>query len=163
MKRANAFIGSPIERIEDLRFLRGRGQFIDDLNFAGQWYGAVVRSAVPHGRVRNIDTSAALRMPGVKAVITSSDLDIPIPRVPFRRPNPVFAPYAQPVIADGFVRYVGEPIAFILAETAEFAEDAIAKVVADIEHLPVVVNWKDSAEGDVLLFNQTSTNSANIY
>jgi carbon-monoxide dehydrogenase large subunit len=163
MRRANAFIGSPIERIEDLRFLRGRGKFVDDLNFEGQLHGAVVRSVVPHGRIRSINTSEALQMPGVKAVITSKDLDIPIPRVPFRRPNPVFAPYAQPVIADGFVRYVGEPIAFILAETAEFAEDAIAKVVADIEHLPVVVNWKDSAEGDVLLFNQTSTNSANIY
>ena len=163
MKRANAFIGSPIERIEDLRFLRGRGQFIDDLNFAGQWYGAVVRSAVPHGRVRNIDTSAALRMPGVKAVITSSDLDIPIPRIPSRRPNPIFAPYAQPVIADGFVRYVGEPIAFILAESSELAEDAIAAVTADIDHLPVVVDCKASVQGDTLLFNETAKNSANVY
>src|ERR1700685_268692 len=97
MKRANAFVGSPIERIEDLRFLRGRGQFIDDLNHEGQWYGAVVRSAVPHGCIRSIDASAALKMPGVKAVITARDIGAPIPTVPFRRPNPVFAPYAQPV------------------------------------------------------------------
>ena len=153
MKRANAFIGSPIERFEDLRFLRGRGKFIDDLNFEGQWYGAVVRSAVPHGRIRNIDTSAALQMPGVQAVITSKDIDIPLPKVPFRRPNPIFAPYAQSVIADGFVRYVGEPIAFILAQSGELAEDAIAAVAADIEHLPVVVDRKASAKGDTLLFN----------
>ena len=51
MKRAPAYIGSPVERIEDLRFLRGEGKFIDDLNHEGQWYGAVVRSAVPHGRI----------------------------------------------------------------------------------------------------------------
>jgi carbon-monoxide dehydrogenase large subunit len=163
MKRANAFIGSPIERIEDLRFVRGRGKFVDDLNFDGQWHGAVVRTAVPHGRIRNIDTSVALQMPGVQAVITAKDIDSPIPKVPFRRPNPVFAAYAQPVIADGFVRYVGEPIAFILAETSQVAEDAIAAVAADIEHLPVVVDRKASAKGDVLLFKETASNTANVY
>src|ERR1700726_4437137 len=83
MKRANAFIGSPIERIEDLRFLRGKGKFIDDLNHKGQWYGAVVRSAVPHGRIRNIDVLGALKMTGVKAVITAKDIDVPIPTIPF--------------------------------------------------------------------------------
>src|SRR5947209_8279011 len=112
MRRANAFIGSPIERVEDLRFLRGRGQFVDDLNFEGQLHAAVVRSVIPHGRIRSIDTSAALQLPGVKAVITARDLDGAIPKIPFRRPNPLFAPYAQPIIADGLVRYVGEPIAF---------------------------------------------------
>ena len=163
MKRANAYIGSPVERIEDLRFLRGEGKFIDDLNHEGQWYGAVVRSAVPHGRIRNIDVSAALNMPGVKAVLTAKEIDAPIPTVPFRRPNPIFAPYAQPVIADGVVRYVGEPIAFILAERSELAEDAVLAVIADIEHLPIVGNAKSSAKGDVLLFNETVTNAANVY
>jgi len=163
MKRANAFIGSPIERIEDLRFLRGRGTFIDDVNFEGQWHGAVVRSAVPHGRIRRIDTSAALRMRGVKAVFTAQDIDAPLPKVPFRRPNPIFAPYAQPVIADDFVRYVGEPIAFVVAESSELAEDAIAGVIADIEQLPVVIDAKASAKGDVMLFDKTTTNTANVY
>jgi aerobic carbon-monoxide dehydrogenase large subunit len=163
MKRANAFIGSPIERVEDLRFLRGRGKFIDDLNHEGQWYGAVLRSAIAHGRIRNIDVSAALRMPGVKAVVTAKDVGSPIPTVPFRRPSATIAPYAQPVIADTVVRYVGEPIAFILAQRAELAEDAIPAVIVDIEHLPVVGNRKASAKGDVLLFNKTMTNEANVY
>jgi aerobic carbon-monoxide dehydrogenase large subunit len=88
---------------------------------------------------------------------------MPIPTVPFRRPNPIFALYAQPVIADGVVRYVGEPIAFILAERSELAEDAIPAVVADIEHLAVVGNRKASAKGDILLFNETVTNAANVY
>jgi aerobic carbon-monoxide dehydrogenase large subunit len=163
MKRANAYIGSPIERIEDLRFLRGKGKFIDDLNHIGQWYGAVVRSAVPHGRIRNIDVSAALKMTGVKAVITAKDIDVPIPTIPFRRPNPIFAAYAQPVIAEELVRYVGEPIAFVIAEHSELAEDAIAAVVADIEPLHVVANSKTSTEDKVLLFSHTGTNTANVY
>lgn len=163
MKRVNAFVGSPIERIEDLRFLRGRGQFVDDLDREEQWYGAVVRSVVPHGRIRNIDASAALRMPGVKAVITAAHIGTLVPKIPFRRPNPVFAPYAQPVIADGVVRYVGEPIAFVLAEHTERAEDAAAAVVVDIEHLTNVGNRKASATGDVLLFDETTTNEANVY
>ena len=163
MKRANAFIGSPIERIEDLRFLRGKGKFIDDLNHKGQWYGAVVRSAIPHGRIRNIDVSAALKMAGVKAVIDAKDIDVPIPTIPFRRPNPIFAAYAQPVIAEDLVRYVGEPIAFVIAEHSELAEDAIAAVVADIEPLPVVANSKASTEDRVLLFSHTGTNTANVY
>ena len=163
MKRANAYIGSPIERIEDLRFLRGKGKFIDDLNHIGQWYGAVVRSAVPHGRIRNIDVSAALKMTGVKAVITAKDIDVPIPTIPFRRPNPIFAAYAQPVIAEELVRYVGEPIAFVIAEHSELAEDAIAAVVADIEPLHVVANSTTSTEDKVLLFSHTGTNTANVY
>lgn len=163
MKRVNAFVGSPIERVEDLRFLRGGGQFVDDLNREGQWYGAVVRSAVPHGRIRKIDTAVALAMPGVKAVITAADLARPVPKIPLRRPNPILEPFVQPVIADGVVRYVGEPVAFVLADQHERAEDAAAAVVADIEHLANVGNWKASATGNNLLFSEAGTNEANVY
>ncbi len=163
MNRVNAFIGSPVERIEDQRFLRGRGQFIADLDHAGQWHAAVMRSAVAHGRIRKIDVEDALRIPGVKAVITAKDIGRPIPRIPFRRPNPILAPYAQPVIADDVVRYVGEPLALVLAESSEIAEDAISAVVMDIEHLDIVCNRKDSSNGAVLLFSETTTNEANVY
>src|SRR3974390_2212829 len=138
MNRVNAFIGSPVERIEDQRFLRGEGQFIGDLDYAGQWYAGVVRSSVAYGQIRKIEISDALKIPGVKAVMTAKDIGRPIPRIPFRRPNPIFAPYAQPVVADDVVRYVGEPLALVLAESSEIAEDAISAVAADIEHLDVV-------------------------
>ena len=114
-ERPNTFIGSPMERVEDLRFLRGEGQYIDDLSAEGQWHAAIVRSSVAHGRLRAIDPSAALAMPGVKAVFTAADVPRPIPSIPFRRPNPTIAPYAQPVIAESIVRYVGEPLAVISA------------------------------------------------
>jgi carbon-monoxide dehydrogenase large subunit len=102
-------------------------------------------------------------MPGVKAVITAADIGAPVPKIPFRRPNPIFAPYAQPVIADGVVRYVGEPIAFVLADHSERAEDATAAVAVDIEPLSNVGNRRASAKGDVLLFDETMTNEANVY
>jgi aerobic carbon-monoxide dehydrogenase large subunit len=163
MRRLNTFIGSALERVEDLRFLRGKGQYVDDLARPGQWHAAMVRSPVAHGRLRSIDTRAALAMPGVNAVLTAQDIGRPIPIIPFRRPNPTIAPYAQPVIADKVVRYVGEPIAVVLADGAELAEDALQAVELDIEHLPPVINRAASANGDVLLFENTGSNSATIF
>jgi len=81
MKRINTFIGGPVERVEDLRYLRGRGQYVDDLARPGQWHAAVVRSPVAHGRLRAVDTTAVRAMRGVHAVVTAQDLDRPIPKI----------------------------------------------------------------------------------
>src|SRR4051794_40430821 len=126
MRQANTFVGRPIERVEDYRFLRGRGQYVDDLSRDDEWHTAIVRSPVAHGRIRAIDTSDALAIRGVQAIVTGTDMGQPIPCIPFRRPNPTIAPYAQPVIANEVVRYVGEPIAMVLADSPERAEDAAA-------------------------------------
>jgi carbon-monoxide dehydrogenase large subunit len=163
MRRLNTFIGSPVERVEDLRFLRGRGQYVDDLHPQVLWHASIVRSPVAHGRLRSIDVQASLAMPGVRAVLTAQDLGYPIPTIPFRRPNPTIAPYAQPVIADKVVRYVGEPIAVVLADRAELAEDAVGAIAFDIEHLPPVTDRQASAKGDVLLFESTSSNRATVF
>src|SRR3981081_2632040 len=138
MRGVNTFIGSPVERVEDLRFLRGRGQYLDDLSRAGEWHAAIVRSPGAPGRIRAIDPAAALSMPGVNAVLPAADVGRPIPTIPFRRANPTIAPYAQPVIADETVRYVGEPLAMVLADAAELAEDAAGAVAFDNDHLPAV-------------------------
>ncbi|HEY7299436.1 MAG TPA: xanthine dehydrogenase family protein molybdopterin-binding subunit [Xanthobacteraceae bacterium] len=163
MRSVNTFIGSPIERVEDLRFLRGRGQYVDDLDREGQWHAAIVRSPVAHGRIRAIDSAAAMAMPGVRAVLTAQDVGPSIPTIPMRRRNPMVEAYAQPVIARDLVRYVGEPVAFVLADNPELAEDAAAAVSVDIEHLPPVTNWQASRNGDVLLFPGTSTNRAAMF
>jgi carbon-monoxide dehydrogenase large subunit len=160
VRNVNTFIGSPVERTEDLRFLRGRGRYLDDLNAPGQWHAAIVRSSVAHGRIRAIDAVAALAMPGVHAVLTAADVEKPIPTIPFRRPNPTIAPYAQPVIAETVVRYVGEPLAIVIAEAAELAEDAAAAVACEIEHLQPVTDHRASARGNVLLFPGTDSNRA---
>ena len=100
----NSYIGAHIERVEDYRFLRGEGQYLDDISRPGQWHAAFLRSPVAHGRIRAIDASAALAMPGVHAVVTASDIEGEIPTIPFRRPNPTIGPYAQPIIARDKVR-----------------------------------------------------------
>src|SRR5437763_5263490 len=90
----NTFIGSPIERLEDLRLLRGRGQFVDDLAPAGVLHAAILRSAVAHGRIRSIDTAAARARPGVLAVITASDIDGEVPLIPMpQEPRPALRFY----------------------------------------------------------------------
>jgi aerobic carbon-monoxide dehydrogenase large subunit len=163
MRRVNTLIGSPIERVEDLRFVQGRGQFVDDLNRPGQWHAAIVRSPLAHGRIRSIDASAALALPGVRAVVTAREIGPRIPVIPFRRPNPTIAPYAQPVIAAQVVRYVGEPVAMVLADNAGLAEDAVQSVALDLDPLPPVVDHRTSAKGDVLLIAGTASNCASVF
>ena len=161
--RRNTYIGTPIERIEDLRFLRGRGSFLDDLSRSGQWHASFVRSPLAHGTIRGIDTRAALAIRGVRAVIAGADIGPTIPTIPFRRPNPTIAPYAQPVIATKVVRYVGEPVAMVLADEPELAEDAALTVELDIAPLPVVADRRASMAADTLLFPGTSVNCATTF
>ena len=163
MKAPNTYIGSPVERVEDLRFLRGKGQFIGDDARDGQWHAAFVRSAVAHGIIRKIDATAALSIPGVHAVVTAADIPEPLPTIPFRRPNVMLAPYGQPVIASHKVRYVGEPVAMILATSAAVAEDALQLAAVKIDALPAVVDWQTSEQGSMLLFEKTESNVAALF
>src|SRR5262249_42494453 len=151
---ANSFVGSPIERIEDLRFLCGKGQYVDDVSPAGLLHAVIVRSSTAHGRIRGIDYGAALAQPDVHAVITAADIG-DVPTIPLRQEQlEIFKPFEQPVIAVGKVRYVGEPVAIVVAETAAAAEDAAEAVAIDIEELPVVADCGPAAEtGGTLLFD----------
>ena len=159
-RTTNAFIGSPIERLEDLRFLRGRGQFTDDLADEHMLHAVILRSSVAHGRIRSIDTSAARARPGVHAVITAADIG-DVPTIPLRHdPLPESKQYTQPIIANGKVRYVGEPVAVVVADSVALAEDAIDAIVLDIEPLPAVVERDAARNGGVLLFENTGGNIA---
>ena len=161
MRTVNSLIGSPIERLEDLRFLRGRGEYVDDLARDGVLHAAILRSSIAHGRLRSVDVSAARALPGVHAIITARDIGTPVPRVPMRlQPLPDFEPFAQPVIAEDKVRYVGEAIALVLAQTASIAEDAVGLIEVDIEPLPAVPNRTVSAANQVLLFEERGSNRA---
>src|SRR5436309_14720077 len=111
-RRTNVFIGSAIERVEDWRLLRGRGQFVDDLARENLLHAVILRSAIAHGRIRSIDAAAALARPGVHAVITAAEIGPTVPTIPLRQESaPEFKPYEQPVIAHEKIRYVGEPVA----------------------------------------------------
>ena len=159
MRTVNAFVGQPIERLEDFRFVRGRGQYVDDLARDDMLHAAILRSAVAHGRIRGIDVSRARKMPGVHAVITAVDLGDSIPLVPMRlQPMPEFEAFGQPVMARDKVRYVGEALAMVLADSAGLAEDALSAIEVDIEPLPAVANWQSAAKNETLLFENKDSN-----
>jgi carbon-monoxide dehydrogenase large subunit len=134
-----AVVGTPVVRVEDLRLVRGRGQFVGDLHRDGMLHAAVVRSEFAHGRVRAIDTGPGLAMPGVRAVFTAADVAAAsngkIPTIPLRMHA---TPYEEPVIASAEVRYVGQPLALVVADTRAAAEDGAEAVIVDLEALPVV-------------------------
>src|SRR5690349_2042704 len=117
MTPVNRYIGSPIERVEDLRFLRGRGEYVADLTRAGMLHAAILRSPVAHARIRAIDPTQALTITGVRAVITAAEIGA-VPKIPLRlQSSPATEPFCQPVIARDRTRCVGEPIAVVLADS----------------------------------------------
>ena len=121
----------------------------------------ILRSSVAHGRIRGIDAGAARARPGVHAVITAADIGAIIPRIPLRQESsPEFEPFEQPVIAHGKVRYVGEPIAIVLAESAGAAEDALDAITLDIETLPAIVDSAAARSNDIRLFETADSNLA---
>jgi carbon-monoxide dehydrogenase large subunit len=159
----NTLVGQPVERAEDQRFLLGKGQFADDYEPAGVLHAVIYRSSVAHGRINRIGTEAAQRLSGVHAVITAAEIGT-VPQIPLRlAPIPGFEKYLQPVIASDKVRYAGEPLAIILAESRAVAEDAAELIELDLDPLPAVPDWQASAEDRSLLFEQNNTNVAVRY
>ncbi|MGM4929167.1 xanthine dehydrogenase family protein molybdopterin-binding subunit [Tardiphaga sp. 619_E2_N8_5] len=136
---AKLLVGSAVERMEDARFLSGSGNFADDLAVEGMLHAAILRSPIAHARIVSIDASAALAMPGIHAVFTACDVDGDIPVIPLRlAPLPEFEPFRQPVIARDKVRYVGEPIAIVVADSRALAEDALETIGIEFEALSAV-------------------------
>ncbi len=145
-------IGASSKRREDVRFLTGRGRYTDDINLHGQTYVHFLRSDVAHGRLHKVDTSAAEAMPGVVRIFTGKDFEgvggLPCGwQVTDRHGNPMQEP-AHPVLAQGKVRHVGDPIAAVVAETAAQARNAAEAIVLDIEELPAVVDMKKALSAD---------------
>jgi carbon-monoxide dehydrogenase large subunit len=137
-------IGDAPKRREDLRFLTGQGQYLDDLAFPHLTYAVVLRSPHAHARIEVIDTAVATAMPGVLAIMTAADAraDGLKPLLPYVDANTQtgepFAFVPQPLLAEDKVRYVGEPIALILAESRDQALDAVERVRVDYTPLPAV-------------------------
>ena len=143
-------IGQPVTRKEDPTLVRGEGAYTDDLNLPNQAYAAMVRSSVAHGIIRAIDTEAAKAMPGVLAVLTGADLaaygglkcNLPIKS---RDGSPIkYTP--RPALAADKVRFVGDPVACVIAQTIAQAKDAAEAVALDIEPLPAVTSAREAAK-----------------
>lgn len=133
-------IGRSLPRLEDGPLVTGRGRFIADLDFPHQLHARIVRSPHAHGRLLSVATDTARAAPGVVAVWTSEDLGT-LPPIPFRATAiEGLPPYRQPVLAREAVRFVGEPVAVVLADTAARAEDAADLVFPEIEPLPPLLD-----------------------
>jgi carbon-monoxide dehydrogenase large subunit len=145
-------IGASTKRREDVRFLTGKGRYTDDINIRGQAYAHFLRSEVAHGKINGIDTSAAEAMPGVLRILTATDFagvgGLPCGwQVTDKHGQPMQEP-KHPVLADGKVRHVGDPIAMIIAETYEQARDAAEAVEVDITELTPVLDMKAAIQPD---------------
>uniref|UniRef100_UPI003B5264A5 xanthine dehydrogenase family protein molybdopterin-binding subunit n=1 Tax=Roseovarius indicus TaxID=540747 RepID=UPI003B5264A5 len=143
-------IGDATKRREDVRFLSGTGNYTDDINVAGQAYVHFLRSDVAHGKITSLDTAAAEGMPGVLRIFTGKDFEgvggIPCGwQVTDKHGEPMQEP-AHPVLAQGKVRHVGDPIAAVVAETREQARDAAEAIEVEIDDLPAVMDMKAALE-----------------
>ena len=155
----NSFIGASVPRKEDVRLLQGRGSYVDDFHIEGMLHAAVFRSSVAHGRIRRIDTSEAEALPGVVAVFTGRDFAGHLKPIRIRVAGlPRFEEFLQIPLAIEKVRYVGEPIAVVIAETPYLAEDALSLISVGIDELPPILTWAQAAEGKEFIHEAVGTN-----
>ncbi len=145
-------IGQPVPRQEDPVLLQGRGRYTDDIALPGQLYCVMVRSPYAHGVINGIDTAEAKQMPGVRGVFTGADLAeygtmhcvLPLKN----RDGSPLVNVERPALAMDKVRFVGDPVAFVVAETRDQARDAAEAVVLDIDALPAVTEASAAAAPD---------------
>ena len=166
MPAHNLFVNTRVPRLEDERLLTGHARFVDDVHLPDMLHVAFVRSEYAHARILEVDVTAARRRPGVLAVYTASDLGDYSRPAPLLVPPPpisglVFHARTHLPLATGKVRYVGEPIAMIVAESRYVAEDAIRDVVVDAEPLDAVVDLEAAlAEGAPRVHEDLASNAA---
>ena len=162
--KTRTWVGQAVQRVEDERLLKGEGQYIADLRREGMLHAVVLRSPVAHGVIKSITTEAARAMPGVRVVITAADIERALgrlPKIPLRQDAvDSVVPFLQPVIAKDKVRYVGEPVALIVADTHAHAEDALEAIALDIEALPAIASSDEAERAAVRLFDDQPRNCA---
>ncbi len=152
---ANDLLGTSVLRVEDPHLLRGDTTFVGDIELEGALVAHFVTSVEAHALITSIDTSEAAAMPGVVDVVTAADVDLgPMPGSPPNYPQGT----ERPLLAGDRVRFVGETVAVVVAETAAQAADAAEAVVVEYEPLPAVVRLEEAEGNDVLLFPDVGTN-----
>lgn len=157
MSARGGFIGSPVPRRKNRELLAGRATYVADIRLGGQVYARMVRSSSAHARLLGVDTSEARQVPGVIDVVTAEDVgDIRIPiRLPFAESPEANAVLQAPLAAD-VVRYVGEPVAVVVADDPYVAEDAAELVSVDLEELAPVLDPVTAAEPSRPLVHENS-------
>ena len=159
-------IGQPVKRFEDRRLLRGEGRFQNDVNLPGQAHAVVLRSPHAHARILRLDTAPAMAAPGALAAFTGDDLaaaGLGVMGVPFQRKRPDGSPMfarAHLGLARSAVRFVGEPVAFVVAETLAQAKDMAELAAVDYEPLPSVTDTAEAGAGKSPVWDECPDNIA---
>src|ERR1700704_42317 len=157
------WFGERVQRVEDDRLLRGKGRFTDDIDENGEraLECCFVRSPYAHARIRSVDVNAARALPGVVAVYVAADLPFGGTDLPILIPHPNLTHgRTQRCLASEVVRYAGEAVAFVVAESRAIAEDAAEFVEVEYEPLPVVITPELSARADRLVHDDVPDNVA---
>jgi len=150
-KRVQDGVGGSPKRLEDGRFLTGLGSYVDDLSRSGMLFAALVRSPHAHARIARIDARAAAQVEGFVRCITAADVGTMTP-IPVRiGADPSFTPHLQRPLASEVARYVGEPVAVVLAKTRGGAEDAADLVDVEYEPLPVIADAQAARSADKVI------------
>lgn len=164
MATKEKFVGQSVVRVEDKRFLTGAAEYVSDIKLEGLAHAAILRSPHPHARIVGIESARALAIPGVVAVITYADFANMATEIPLRlAPIPGFERFLQHPLANEKVRYVGEPVAVVIAENAYLAEDALSAVDVEFDPLPPVVSMDDAKSDQTLVTESAGTNIAVDY
>ena len=156
------FIGAPVERAEDYDLLTGKGVFVDDINFPGTLCAHMVRSTHAHAKILRIDSSAARAVEGVVDVVTFADLG-DSRKLPLTLPHPNLKPLTEFPLAREKVRYVGEPVAVIVATSRQIAEDAAPLVQVDYEAMAPAVDIERALEKDPPLVHESEPDNVAGY
>jgi 2-furoyl-CoA dehydrogenase large subunit len=156
-KQQGKWVGKGMKRKEDLRLLTGRGCFMDDIRLPNMKYAAILRSPYPHAWIRGMDISQALKVSGVRGVLTGDDV------AAMSQPFPVGVPIPPKYYSCAVdkVRYVGEPVAVVVADNRYIAEDALDMIEIEYEPLPVVMDIEEAAEPDAPILHDNI--GSNIY
>src|SRR5690348_2165561 len=139
-------VGRSVPRLESWLKVTGRAEYVHNLRLPGMLYGKIFRSTLAHGRIKRIDTSAARAMAGVHSVVTAAEVKTVVP-------DPYYGPafHDQPVLALDKVRYVGEPVAVVLASDPHVAEEAAALITAEYDELPAVYDEVEAVSSKAIV------------
>src|SRR6476619_1343047 len=157
---ATRYAGTRMPRVEDTRLLTGHGTFVDDIMRPGMLHACFVRSQFAHARINGIDASAALAMPGVHAVFTAADINPDVKEAWHAVAGKDIADTPRPPLAEGEVKFVGDPVALVVAESRYIAEDAVELVEVDYEPLPAVADFTKAVGSDVVVHEAYPDNVA---
>jgi carbon-monoxide dehydrogenase large subunit len=154
------YAGTRVARVEDNRLLTGRGTFVDDVTRPGMLHACFVRSPFAHAKINGIDAGAALELPGVRAVFTASDLNPEVKEAWHAVAGKDIPDTPRPPLAEGEVKFVGDPVALVVADSRYIAEDAIELVEVDYEPLPAIADFTKAVGSDAVVHEAYPDNVA---